>query len=76
MSTGHARMTQGKGRISLFSTAVSTVVLMQWVFCKPYIFTKQPKIARQCTPQTETSGGKWQYQAVQMESEIARLAAW
>ena len=33
-----------------FSTAVSTVVLMQSVLCKPYIFTKQPKIARQCTP--------------------------
>ena len=24
----------------------------------------------------ETSGGRWQYWAVQMESEIARLAAW
>ena len=32
---------------------------MQSVFCKPYIFTKQPKIARQCTPhQAETSGGE------------------
>ena len=34
----------------IFSTAVSTAVLMQLVICKPYIFTKQPKIARQCTP--------------------------
>ena len=34
----------------LFSTAVSTAVLMQSVICKPYIFAKQPQIARQCTP--------------------------
>ena len=23
---------------------------MQSILCKPYIFSKQPKIARQCTP--------------------------
>ena len=34
----------------IFSTAESTAVLMQSVICKPYIFTKQPKIARQSTP--------------------------
>ena len=28
------------------------------------------------TPKAEASGGRWQCQAVQMESEIARLAAW
>ena len=37
----------------IFSTAVSTVVLMQSVLCKPYIFTKQPKISRQCTPPSQ-----------------------
>ena len=34
----------------VFSIAVSTAVLIQSVLCKPNIFTKQPKIARQCTP--------------------------
>ena len=42
----------------IFSTTVSTAVLMQSVICKPYIFTKQPKITRQCTPQAETTGGR------------------
>ena len=28
---------------SIFSTAVSTAVLMQSILCQPYIFTKQPR---------------------------------
>ena len=48
---GASLKNNGKVSTRTFSTAVSIAVLMQSVLCKPYIFTKQPTIARQCTPQ-------------------------
>ena len=46
---------------------------MQSVTCKSYIFTYQPKIARQFPTKAETSGGKWQYwgDGVCTDGEIA-----
>ena len=60
----------------IFSTAVSIVAFMQLITYKPYIYTKQPKIARQCTPPLRqrplVEGGSTEMmELVQMESEIA-----
>ena len=56
---------------TIFSTAVSTAVLMQSVLCKPYIFTKHLSATGNVPPPpVETSGGRWQYYMIDMNMYV------